>query len=142
MLLGSTGDDEKIEQTENSNKNYGTDPTHTQLAKDAVNHPLNPLASKLAKIAVKDVATRILDIWKTGSDPTGEELAKYVINKYTLHPSYQNTNWSNEPINKWAIANEKLIFRLQSATLYEYAEQVTQSTISNKKTQEIANYFK
>lgn len=142
LLLGSADDDIKIEQTENSNKNYGTDPTHTQVAKDALNHPLNPLASELAKIAVKDVATRILDIWKTGSDPTGDQLAKYVINKYTLHPVYQNTDWANEPINEWAIANEKSIFRLQSATVYEHAEQVTQRTISNKKTQEILNYFK
>ncbi|MEO7975558.1 HET-C-related protein [Flavobacterium sp.] len=142
LVLGSADDDIKVEQTENSNKNYGTDPTHTQVAKDALNHPLNPLASELAKIAVKDVATRILDIWKTGSDPTGEELAKYVINKYTLHPVYQITDWANEPVNKWAIANEKSIFRLQSATVYEHAEQVTQRTISNKKTQEILNYFK
>lgn len=142
LLLGSVDDDIKIEQTENSNKNYGTDPTHTQVAKDAVNHPLNPLASELAKIAVKDVAMRILDIWKTGSDPTGEELAKYVINKYTLHPVHQITDWANETVTKWAIANEKLIFRLQSATVYEHAEQVTQRTVSNKKTQEILKYFK
>lgn len=142
LLLGSADDDIKVEQTENSNKNYGTDPTHTQVAKDALNHPLNPLASELAKIAVRDVATRILEIWKTGSDPTGEELAKYVINKYTLHPVYQITDWANETVNKWAIANEKLIFRLQSATVYEHAEQVTKRTVSNKKVQEILNYFK
>lgn len=142
LLLGSVDDDIKIEQTENSNKNYGTDPTHTQVAKDAVNHPLNPLASELAKIAVRDVAARILEIWKTGSDPTGEELAKYVINKYTLHPVYQITDWANETVTKWAIANEKSIFRLESATVCEHAEQVTQRTISNKKVQEILNYFK
>ncbi|MCV9926620.1 Het-C domain-containing protein [Flavobacterium sp. LS1R49] len=142
LVLGSIDDDLKIEQTENSNKNYGTDPTHTQIAKDALNHPLNPLASELAKIAVKDVATRVLDAWETGSDPQGDILAKYVIEKYTLHPVYQVTDWANEAVNKWAIANEKLIFRLQSATVYEHAEQVTQRTISNKKTQEILNYFK
>jgi hypothetical protein len=102
----------------------------------------NPLASELAKIAVKDVATRILDIWKTGSDPTGEDLAKYVINKYTLHPVYQITDWANEPTNKWINENWTIISRLQSATIYEHAEQVTQRTISNKKTQEILNYFK
>lgn len=143
LLLGSTGDDIKVEQTENSNKNYGTDPTHTQVAKDAVNHPLNPLASELAKIAVKDVATRILDIWKTGSDPTGEQLAKYVINTYTLHPVYQVTDWANETVNYWAKnSNIEVIKRLQSATIYEHAEQVTQRTVSNKKTQEILKYFK
>lgn len=143
LLLGSADDDIKIEQTENSNKNYGTDPTHTQVAKDALNHPLNLLASELAKIAVKDVATRILDIWRTGSDPTGDELAKYVINKYTLHPVYQNTDWANKTVNDWAKnSNIEIIKRLQSSTPYEHAEQVTQRTISNKKVQEILNYFK
>lgn len=142
LLLSSVDDDVKIEQTENSNKNYGTDPTHTQVAKDAVNHPLNPLASELAKIAVKDVATRILEIWKTGSDPTGAELAKYVINKYTLHPVYQITDWANEAVNIWVNSNKDIIQRLHSATPYEQAEQVTQRTISNKKVQEILNYFK
>ncbi|WP_269236272.1 HET-C-related protein [Flavobacterium flavigenum] len=142
LLLGSADDDIKVEQTENSNKNYGTDPTHTQVAKDALNHPLNPLASELAKIAVRDVATRILEIWKTGTDPTGEELAKYVINKYTLHPVYQITDWANETVNKWIDENDTIIPRLQSATVYEHAEKVTQRTVSNKKVQEILNYFK
>ncbi|KIA98888.1 hypothetical protein OA93_08370 [Flavobacterium sp. KMS] len=142
LLLGSVDEDLKIEQTENSNKNYGTDPTHTQIAKDALNHPLNPLASELAKIAVKDVATRVLDAWKTGSDPKGEILAKYVIEKYTVHPIYQVTDWANEPVNKWIDENDTIITRLQSSTPYEHAEQVTQRAISNKKVQEILKYFK
>lgn len=142
LLLGSVDEDIKIEQTQNSNKNYGTDPTHTQIAKDALHHPLNPLASELAKIAVKDVATKILDIWETGSDPTGEELAKYVINKYTIHPVYQNADWANKTVNKWAKNSKDIILRLQSATVYEHAEQVIQRTISAKKITAILNYFK
>jgi hypothetical protein len=118
LVLGSADDDIKVEQTENSNKNYGTDPTHTQVAKDALNHALNPLASELAKIAVKDVATRILDIWKTGSDPTGEELAKYVINKYTLHPIYQITDGlMNQLINGLLLTkNQYLDSKVQRCT--------------------------
>ncbi|WP_281310215.1 HET-C-related protein [Flavobacterium flavigenum] len=142
LFLGSADDDLKIEQTEHSNKNYGTDPTHTQIAKDALNHPLNPLAAELAKIAVQDVAEKILEIWKTNSDPTGEQLAKYVINKYTIHPVYQAADWANQTVNKWSNQNKDIIPRLQSATLYEHAEQVTERVISNKKVQEILNYFK
>lgn len=133
LFLGSADDDLKIEQTEHSNKNYGTDPTHTQIAKDALNHPLNPLASELAKIAVQDVAEKILEIWKTNSDPTGENLAKYVINKYTIHPVYQTADWANQTVNKWSNENKDIIPRLQSATPYEHAEKVTQRAISNKK---------
>jgi hypothetical protein len=35
-----------------------------------------------------------------------------------------------------------IVMIIKSATIYEHAEQVTQRTISNKKTQEILNYFK
>ena len=142
LFLGSADDDLKIEQTEHSNKNYGTDPTHTQIAKDVLHHPLNPLASELAKIAVQDVAQKILEIWKTNSDPTGEQLAKYVINKYTIHPVYQAADWANKAVNIWIEENDTIIPRLQSATPYEHAEKVTERAISNKKVQEILNYFK
>ncbi|CAD0006289.1 CAP domain-containing protein [Flavobacterium salmonis] len=123
------------------NKNHSTEPIHTQIAKDAL-HPLNPLASELAKIAVQDVAQKILEIWKTNSDPTGEQLAKYVINKYTIHPVYQAADWANKAVNIWIEENDTIIPRLQSATPYEHAEKVTERAISNKKVQEILNYFK
>jgi hypothetical protein len=43
FFLSTTDEDIKEEQTLHSNRNYGSDPTtHTQLAKDAHEHPLNP----------------------------------------------------------------------------------------------------
>lgn len=141
LFLSSVGEDIKEEQTINSNKNYGTDPTHTQIAKDALNHPLNPLAAELAKMAVKDVAERILLAWQTGSDPTGENLARYVNNKYTLHPGNSKTEWANGIVYDWAINNDDAIIRLQSATVYEHAEKAIERAVSNKKIQEILKYF-
>ncbi|KFF09750.1 HET-C-related protein [Flavobacterium hydatis] len=141
LFLSSVDEDIKEEQTLNSNKNYGTNPTHTQIAKDALNHPLNPLASELAKVAVMDVATLIMEEWKTRKDPSGKELAKYVANKYTLHPKDSRTEWANSIVYDWAKVNEKAIFRLQSDTVYEHAEKVTERAISNDKIQEILKYF-
>ena len=141
LFFGSTDDDVKVEQTQNSNKNYGTNPTHTQIAKDALNHPLNPLASALAKEAVKDVAEKIMTIWETGSDPTGEQLAKYVANKYTIHPMFKGTDWADNIVKKWVNENTAIISRLQNADVYEHAEQVIQRTISNEKIQEILKHF-
>ncbi|KQT15030.1 hypothetical protein ASG31_15620 [Chryseobacterium sp. Leaf404] len=144
LFLSSVDEDTKEEQTHNSNKNYGNNPTHTQIAKDATNHPLNPIASQLAKIAVKDVAERVLKIWKTGNDPTGEALVKYVTNKYTIHPMYNNATWADVVVKGWASSNYKntdIIKRIQSATIYDHAHKVTQRVISNEKIQEILKYF-
>jgi hypothetical protein len=38
--------------------NYGSNPTHTQIAKDSLIHPLNPLAGQLAVIAVRDIGKK------------------------------------------------------------------------------------
>jgi hypothetical protein len=40
-------------------KNYGDCPSHSQLAKDSYEHPLNKISAELAKIAVKDVEHNI-----------------------------------------------------------------------------------
>lgn len=133
LFLSSVDEDVKEEQTPNSNKNYGTDPTHTQIVKDALNPPLNPLASELAKMAVKDVAERILLAWQTGSDPTGENLTRYVKNKYTIHPRDSKTEWANSIVHDWAKINENAIIRLQSATVYERAEKVTETSNKQQK---------
>lgn len=136
LLLSSTDEDIKEEQTLNSNKNYGTDPTHTQIAKDATNHPLNPLASELAKVAVKDVVKRVLQIWKTGEDATGDKLNKYVVNKYTLHP--KDTNWADKEVIKWinTLENTKIIERLQSESFSEHTHKEVKRVMEEQEVQQ------
>ena len=99
-MIESVDDDIKETQTHLTNKNYGENPTHTQLGKDSQDHLLNGLAAKLAIIAVQDVGKRIKDTWEGRiHDPTGDELAKYVLTKYSRHP--KDTNWMcNLPLVK------------------------------------------
>jgi hypothetical protein len=142
FFLSSADTDIKEEQTLHSNKNFGSDPTHTQLAKDSPDHPLNPLAVKLAKAAVRDVAQRIIKAWSTQSDPSGEELANYVINKYTIHPKSSKADWVVKIVKDWGNDNPKIIKRLESPTVSGHVHSETQRVISDKKVQEIFNYFK
>ena len=114
LLLQSTDEDVKELQTHQTNVNYGTNPTHTQLAKDALNHPMNSLAKDLAKIAVTDIGIRIKNIWETGNDGSGELLAKYIVNTYTLHP--KNTNWEIAKVAEWALANKDIVDKFISPT--------------------------
>ncbi|MBB6370065.1 hypothetical protein [Chryseobacterium shigense] len=86
----------------------------------------------------------MLQIWKSGSDPTGEDLAKYVTNKYTIHPMYRNATWADEVVKGWASSkykNTDIIKRIQSATIYDHAHKVTKRVISDEKIQEILKYF-
>lgn len=135
LLLQSTDETVKETQTLQTNVNYGTNPTHTQLAKDATNHPMNSLASELAKLAVVDIATRIKVIWKTGDDGSGEKLAKYVVDTYTKHPKH--TNWEMEIVKIWAKDNLKNIDKFTSPTIYEYSEKVINRVIDNTTLQKL-----
>ncbi|PQL90955.1 HET-C-related protein [Apibacter adventoris] len=141
FFLSTADIDIKEEQTLHSNRNYGTNPTHTQLAKDSHNHPLNPLAADLAKVAIRDVAQRIIEIWRTGSDPTGEKLAQYVINKYTIHPKSSKTDWAIEMVEDWGNKNQDIIKRLESATVYEHVHNETKRAIESDTVQKILKYF-
>lgn len=141
LLLSTVDDDIKEEQTHHSNKDYGSDPTHTQLAKDDHHHPLNPLASQLAEMAVKDIGQRIKDIWDGKTiDPDGSQLTKYVLTKYSRHP--QHTHWMDETIREWGRNNKSAIKWLESPTPLAHAHKVSKRIISREKVQEIINYFK
>jgi hypothetical protein len=129
LLLQSTDEDTKEAQTLKTNANYGTNPTHTQLAKDATNHPMNGLAASLASYAVLDIATRLNKIWESGIDSKGHELANYVVNTYTKHP--KNTTWETTQLIDWANQNKNSIDKFTSATIYEYNEKVLKREINN-----------
>lgn len=140
LLLRSADETVKETQTQSTNKNYGTNPTHTQIAKDAKNHPLNQLSADLATIAVTDVGRKMKAIWQGTSDISGEALGNYIVNTYLQHPEF--TTWEEETIKKWAKLNKATVKRLESSTLYEHSEQVLQRTITNEAIQNILEYFK
>jgi hypothetical protein len=108
-------DETKKTQTEETNKDYGSDPTHTQVAKDVPEHLLNPLAATLAGEAIRMIAIQIIEVWKNPtSDPTGEKLAKSVRDKFTMHPQFSTTNWTDSHVYPWAWTNRKIIGELKN----------------------------
>lgn len=140
LLVRSVGDIIKDIQTHETNQNYGTNPTHTQIAKDAENHPLNKLSSDLAVIAVKDVGKKIKDIWSGTSNMDGKSLGNYIINTYFQHPQF--TTWEEETIKKWAKNRQPIIKRLERPEVYGHSEQVVERTIKSKAIQKLLEYVK
>lgn len=108
-------DEAKKTQTEETNKDFGSDPTHTQVAKDVPEHLLNPLAATLAGEAIKYIAIQIIEVWKNPIvDPTGEKLANSIRNKFTMHPKFSTTNWTDSHVFNWAWANRKTVTELKN----------------------------
>ncbi len=144
ILIESVDDDIKETQTHLTNKNYGENPTHTQLGKDSQDHLLNGLAAKLAIIAVQDVGKRIKDTWDGKiHDPTGDELAKYVLTKYSRHP--KDTNWMDQTVSDWAKdnVNRTKLEKLKSPTVpvhyHNKAKRKVNLTID--KIKELIDYY-
>ena len=60
----------------------GTDPTHSQLAKDHDDHPLHELAALLARAAVRDVGEKLMMYWAHHTPLD----ADFICRKYLKHP--------------------------------------------------------
>jgi len=101
---------------------YETDPTHTQLAKDSADHPLNPLAGYLAKLAVKKVGNYMSSCWNAGSgqakDNKATELIQFADAHLFVHPKFSDfhdadlLNWlksHNKPTDKVADRLKKFV---------------------------------
>lgn len=142
LLIESVDDDIKEAQTHITNKHYGEDPTHTQLGKDAHEHPLNGLAAELAKIAVADVGQRMKDIWEGKTyDPDGSTIATYVLNTYSRHP--KNAVWMEQKIEEWAENNKTKLEKLYHPTVVGHTHSVVKRGIGIglEKIEEIKKYF-
>lgn len=132
--------DEVIPEAQShTNTKYGNCPSHSQLAKDSLTHPLNKLSAELAKKAVEDVGRK----FKQGMN--GPQLANYVAEKYFVHPSSNKTMWSNKKIKDWLKSTpQNIMEKLKYATIYEHshheAEVLNDKMV--KKVKEIMKYFK
>lgn len=86
----------QLTDIENGTYRLGTDPTHTQVAKDDFDSPLHTLASKLAVDAVREVGSMMKAVW----DGTGSiEDLKKVVDKIFCHPVY--SDWADQRIHQW-----------------------------------------
>ncbi len=85
-----------IRESQNLTK-LDTNPTHTQVAKDNMEHPLHLLAGNLARIAVADIGKQ----YQNALDNDVSE--KFVINlaqEYLSHPT--DVDWMDVTTMKWA----------------------------------------
>lgn len=124
-VLQQSSAGKKHQQTKKNG--YGSDPTHTQLAKDFAIHPLNPLAGKLAKLAVKNVAERMLEVWKKKKNI--KEVTAFVRDKIMVHPT--EIDWLDQTITEWATKHETSIAKVKHADPFhgieDLAKQMTTS---------------
>ena len=84
----------KIEQFRST---LGTDPTHTQIAKDSNTHPFHELAATLAKIAVQDIGSHVHDyIFRKKGDI--EDIKQKAV-AYLAHPA--DVDWMDYTVYEW-----------------------------------------
>ncbi|MBD8495173.1 HET-C-related protein [Pseudomonas syringae] len=109
-LLGESIDDAQTLLGGDPNTSGSTDPSHSQLAKDHVQHPLHEPAALLACEAVGKVAGAMLDYWqdKPGEDP------RTVAGRYFTHPN--DSDWQDALLTQWAASHPAQIERANSST--------------------------
>ncbi len=131
-------------------QHIGTNPTHTQIAKDTMSHPLHKLAGELARIAVADIGRQFVNA-KDGLVSEKEVIT--IAQEYLSHP--QDVSWMDMHVRKWAIQNighintathkgklEKL--HHDTHTHMEEAAKLSRKAIKNinKQINELENFYK
>jgi hypothetical protein len=94
--------------------NFGSNPTHTQIAKDSLIHPLNPLAGQLAVIAVRDIGEKMNACWE--QDISIESLIETADSTYFIHPS--QSDWMDKTVINWGNLNLNILETLSSTKTY------------------------
>ncbi len=95
---------EQIAKAEKGDIAIGTDPTHTQIAKDDPSKPLHEISAKLAVIAVKKVSRRMIALW------IGKGTITSVINEVDnimKHPAV--ITWQDKVVLDWAKKNPQKV---------------------------------
>lgn len=87
-------------------REVGTNPSHSQLAKDHHEHPLHTLAANLAMMAVKDVGQvlkKLKDESKSGNYTVLSDDFVKIAKKYMVHPS--QSDWMDIETRTWLNAH-------------------------------------
>lgn len=110
-LVGENVGSAQTLSQEITGEKLGTNPSHSQLAKDHDHHHLHDLAAQLAMIAVRDTGEAMKAYWNGNktSDPVS------VAKKYLVHPKNSPENISKK-INTWSKNNLARIVRSESKT--------------------------
>ena len=91
----------------------GTDPSHTQVAKDDTEHPLHELSSQLAIEAVKHIGGAILKEWEKGGKNAKPALD--LLDLAMRHPSV--SDWQDKIVVQWAKKNKDKVCAACSPSL-------------------------
>ncbi len=75
-------------------------PTHSQIAKDEIDHPLHALAARLAHVVDVDIGRTMIEVW-AGRRPVSD--AQRAVDDYLVHPAASDW-WKNE-VRKAAVAS-------------------------------------
>ena len=84
----------------------GTNPSHTQVAKDDPHAPMHNLSAKLAVDAVRQIGEKMLVVWN-GEGSINEVLN--VLDNIMRHPA--TTQWQDPIVESWAEQNRTEICR-------------------------------
>ncbi len=138
LLTHSTNEDIGEEQTLHSNKNYGTDPTHTQIAKDPPEHHFNPLAGQLAQAAIKEVAKELIRYWNTGR---GQQIVLDTASGFFVHPL--KCDWQDEIVKRFAKTYPAKVERGHHSTEVAHHHECAQKKLTEFNTiyKDINDYF-
>lgn len=128
IILNSVEDGIREEQTRNR-QDFGTDPTHTQIAKDPVDHPLNQLAGVLAVQAVTDIGKKMRLCWSGAYSI--DKLVEYSEKTYFAHPN--DVTWMDAKVKSWARRNRKAVRLAESKTAIHHLEEVTKKNLEKFK---------
>lgn len=97
---------------------FGTNPSHTQIAKDHADHFLNPLAGKLAYICVKQIGKEMKAVFNNSSGASVEKVISRLDFELFQHPN--NLNWIDSVVVDWAKKHKSAIRQAESKTIIEH----------------------
>lgn len=104
-------DDAQTLHQELTGEELGTNPSHSQLAKDHDHHNFHDIAAQLAMIAVRDTGEAMKKYWNGNTTSNPISIAK----KYIVHPDSMPIKME-EHIRTWSKNNIARIIRAESKT--------------------------
>uniref|UniRef100_UPI0018A9C0EE HET-C-related protein n=1 Tax=Reinekea sp. G2M2-21 TaxID=2788942 RepID=UPI0018A9C0EE len=96
--------DKDLDMMELGKFSIGTNPSHTQVAKDDLEAPLHNLSAKLAVEAVKQVGEKMMDVW-TNAGSVNDAIK--VVDKIMRHPV--TSTWQDPIVEAWAMDHRQEI---------------------------------
>jgi len=111
--------EKSIKEYETYPRNFGTDPTHTQVNKDDPSHPINDLAGILAVEAVKRVGKKVYEI-RFGKGAYDELVD--IIDDIMSHPC--RSTWMDKTVKNWAAKYPSRVESLEESSYIEIAQKI------------------